>query len=202
MGVMRWCAVGAMVTTAVLMGCKHEPEEEGTPVGIRATTRAAIAPEPPAKPTNKLPETAPASQPDMPGMAATQIGPPKPGDLVMQPVEAPEVKAPSGLAYQEIKEGTGRVVGEGSMVTVHYTGWLKSNGQMFDSSRLPGRGAFDFTIGQGVIQGWTLGVQGMHEGGKRRLIIPPSLGYGKGGSPPKIPGDATLVFDVEVIKVR
>ncbi|MBI1762049.1 MAG: FKBP-type peptidyl-prolyl cis-trans isomerase [Acidobacteria bacterium] len=87
------------------------------------------------------------------------------------------------------------------MVTVHYTGTLE-NGTQFDSS--VGRGQpFTFKIGTGsVIKGWDEGVMSMKVGGKRKLIIPPDLGYGKMGSPPKIPGNSVLHFDVELLDVK
>jgi peptidylprolyl isomerase len=108
---------------------------------------------------------------------------------------------PDGLAYGDIKPGTGPQPKTGDKVTVQYTGWLQSNGQMFDSSRLPGRTPFQFTIGQGVIQGWSEGVPTMKVGGKRRFVIPPSLGYGAQGYPPTIPANATLVFDIELLSI-
>ena len=85
---------------------------------------------------------------------------------------------------------------------MHYVGTLLADGSKFDSSRdRPGN--FKFVIGKGqVIKGWDKGIEGMKVGGKRVLVIPPKLGYGKRGSPPEIPGDATLVFDVELLAVR
>jgi peptidylprolyl isomerase len=72
---------------------------------------------------------------------------------------------------------------------------------MFDTSREAGRKPFQFTLGQGVIQGWSEGVATMQVGAKRRFIIPPALGYGAQGYPPTIPASATLVFDIELISV-
>jgi peptidylprolyl isomerase len=109
------------------------------------------------------------------------------------------VKLPDGLQYIDLKTGTGALVKSGDKVTVQYTGWL-STGAEFDSSRTAGK-PFDVTIGQGqVIKGWDEGVPGMKVGGRRKLIIPPSLGYGSQGSAPTIPGNATLVFIVEVLQ--
>jgi FKBP-type peptidyl-prolyl cis-trans isomerase len=110
-------------------------------------------------------------------------------------------KTPSGLVYWDIRVGNGEVAKEGSRVRVHYTGWL-TNGKKFDSSVDAGR-PFDFTIGNGeVIQGWEEGVAGMRVGGKRQLRIPPKLGYGAEGSPPDIPPNATLIFDVQLLGVQ
>ncbi|HXA28780.1 MAG TPA: FKBP-type peptidyl-prolyl cis-trans isomerase [Candidatus Angelobacter sp.] len=106
-----------------------------------------------------------------------------------------------GLAYGDIKAGSGPSPKTGQQVTVQYTGWLQSTGVMFDSSRLPGRTPFQFQIGGQVIQGWNEGVPTMQVGGKRRFIIPPSLGYGAQGSPPTIPANSTLVFDIELLSI-
>ena len=107
---------------------------------------------------------------------------------------------PSGLYRQDLVAGTGVTAQPGQRVTVHYTGWL-ANGTKFDSSVDRGT-PFSFRLTTGaVITGWDLGIVGMKVGGKRRLIIPPSLGYGSGGFPPSIPGNAILVFDVELLGV-
>jgi FKBP-type peptidyl-prolyl cis-trans isomerase len=90
---------------------------------------------------------------------------------------------------------------EGSHVRVHYTGWL-TTGKKFDSSVDAGT-PFDFTIGNGeVIKGWEEGVAGMKVGGKRQLRIPPALGYGAEGSPPDIPPNAILIFDIKLLGVQ
>jgi peptidylprolyl isomerase len=118
-----------------------------------------------------------------------------------------EVKLPSGLKYIDLKEGTGAEAKKGDTVEVHYTGWLYNDGKIgkkFDSSfdHKETKDGFPFTIGKGVIKGWSEGVAGMKVGGKRKLIIPPDLAYGKDGSPPDIPGDATLLFEVELLKIK
>ncbi len=111
------------------------------------------------------------------------------------------VKTDSGLHYWEIRVGNGDVAKEGSHVRVHYTGWL-TTGKKFDSSVDAGK-PFDFTIGDGeVIKGWEEGVTGMRVGGKRQLRIPPGLGYGAEGSPPDIPPNATLIFDIKLLGVQ
>ena len=107
----------------------------------------------------------------------------------------------SGLSYMEIKEGTGDEARSGQQVTVHYTGYLTS-GKKFDSS-LDRNQPFTFTLGTGqVIKGWDEGVEGMKVGGKRKLIIPPDLGYGSRGAGGVIPPNAELVFDVELLGVK
>ena len=110
-------------------------------------------------------------------------------------------RTPSGLRYQEVAKGQGAEATAGKTVSVHYTGWLP-NGEKFDSSRDRNQ-PFGFTLGAGqVIAGWDEGVAGMKVGGRRKLVIPPDLGYGTAGAPPDIPPGATLVFDVELLGVR
>jgi FKBP-type peptidyl-prolyl cis-trans isomerase FkpA len=110
-------------------------------------------------------------------------------------------RTPSGLRYQDVSVGSGTQATAGKTVSVHYTGWLP-NGEKFDSSRDRNQ-PFAFTLGAGqVIAGWDEGVAGMKVGGRRKLVIPPDLGYGTAGAPPDIPPGATLVFDVELLDVR
>ena len=106
----------------------------------------------------------------------------------------------SGLMYEDLEVGTGALPTPGQAVTVHYTGTLE-NGEKFDSSRDRNR-PFSFTIGVGqVIRGWDEGVATMRVGGRRKLVIPPELGYGARGAGGVIPPNATLIFDVELIRV-
>ena len=106
----------------------------------------------------------------------------------------------SGLRYVEIEKGDGDVPQSGQTVVVHYTGSL-ADGTKFDSSRDRDR-PFSFKLGQGqVIQGWEEGIATMHVGGRRQLIIPPELGYGQKGAGGVIPPNATLIFDVELLKI-
>ncbi len=106
----------------------------------------------------------------------------------------------SGLTYQELTEGTGAEAAKGAQVSVHYTGWLM-DGTKFDSSKDRNE-PFEFPLGAGhVIKGWDEGVAGMKVGGKRKLTIPPSLGYGARGAGGVIPPNATLVFEVELLGI-
>jgi FKBP-type peptidyl-prolyl cis-trans isomerase len=106
----------------------------------------------------------------------------------------------SGLKYADEKIGDGAEAKKGQVVRVHYTGYL-TNGTKFDSSRDRGE-PFEFKLGAGmVIKGWDEGVAGMKVGGKRKLQIPPELGYGKRGAGKVIPPDAELIFDVELLEV-
>ncbi|UFS69072.1 FKBP-type peptidyl-prolyl cis-trans isomerase [Geomonas sp. RF6] len=112
-----------------------------------------------------------------------------------------EVKTPSGLSFTDLVKGSGAAPVSGKSVTVHYTGWLE-NGQKFDSSVDRGE-PLVFRIGTGqVIPGWDEGVMGMRVGGKRKLVIPPQLGYGANGAGGVIPPNATLVFEVELLDVE
>ncbi len=119
-----------------------------------------------------------------------------------KPAEAtPAPPAPTKLEKEDTKVGTGREAKTGDTVHVQYTGTLM-NGTKFDSSYDHGGDPFKFTIGQGqVIKGWDQGVPGMKVGGKRRLKIPPDLGYGANGSPPNIPPNAGLLFDIELVSI-
>ena len=142
-----------------------------------AQDRAANPPRPEASPT-------PASQ-----------------ESATEKVEVPRITGPvKELKKEDVRVGTGKEAKSGQQVVVNYRGML-TNGTVFDESYKRGQ-PFDFVLGQGsVIKGWDLGVAGMKEGGKRRLIIPSDLAYGDPGRPPTIPPKAALVFDVELLKV-
>jgi FKBP-type peptidyl-prolyl cis-trans isomerase FkpA len=111
-----------------------------------------------------------------------------------------EITTPSGLKYEDVVVGNGEAAKAGQTVAVHYTGWL-TDGKKFDSSKDRGQ-PFSFPLGAGrVIKGWDEGVQGMKVGGKRKLTIPSQLGYGARGAGGVIPPNATLIFEVELLKV-
>jgi len=108
----------------------------------------------------------------------------------------------NGLIIEDLVLGEGAEAQDYNKVVVNYTGSLE-DGSVFDSSLNPGRGPFTFTLGVGsVIKGWDLGVKGMKVGGKRKLTIPPELGYGDQGAGGVIPPGATLIFEVDLLEVE
>jgi len=117
--------------------------------------------------------------------------------------EAPKAEPVTKLKIENLKKGTGAKAKNGDVLTVHYTGWL-TDGTKFDSSKNSGRQPFAFPLGaQKVIPGWDKGMLGMKVGGKRKLTIPPDMGYGEQGTPGgPIPPNATLVFEVELLKIN
>ncbi len=144
--------------------------------------------------------------------AALAVAPAVADDV--KPTPAPEAakkseskmrSTPSGLQYEDIKEGTGATPKSGQTCVMDYTGWLWENGakgKKFDSSVDRGT-PFEFPLGQGrVIKGWDEGVATMKVGGKRLLLIPAQLGYGSRGAGGVIPPNATLLFEVELIAVK
>ena len=130
--------------------------------------------------------------------APSASGDEKKGESKMQ-------KTPSGLQYEDVKVGTGAQPKTGQTCAMHYTGWLWENeakGKKFDSSVDRGQ-PFEFPLGQGrVIKGWDEGVATMKVGGKRTLLIPPTLGYGARGTGGVIPPNATLLFEVELLGAK
>jgi len=182
-----WMAV-ALTLTLVLVSCRggqRDTEAQGgsTPAGqTQETTQQDGTP----APGTQTGDAAPAS-----GSAA--------GPTPTTPEQTRTT--PSGLQYVDLREGTGASPQAGQRVTVHYTGWL-TDGSKFDSSVDRGQ-PFPFVIGRGeVIPGWDEGVMSMKVGGKRKLIIPPGLGYGERGFPGAIPPNSTLVFEVELLGVQ
>ena len=133
---------------------------------------------------------APRNVPPLGSQAASQVA-------VQQPPPGP----PGKLEIKEVTVGKGPEVKNGDTISVHYTGTLK-DGSKFDSSRDSNR-TFSFKVGAGqVIAGFDMAVTGMKVGGRRKVTIPPELGYGSAGAGRDIPPNATLVFDIEVISVR
>ena len=122
-------------------------------------------------------------------------------DLTKKPVvTVPKTPAPAETTTIDIVCGTGAQADDGSAVEVKYVGVLYTNGQEFDSSWKSGS-TFPFTVGTGVIPGFSKGVTGMKVGGRREIIIPAKDGYGAQGQPPSIPGGATLIFVIDLVSV-
>jgi hypothetical protein len=157
--------------------------------GVRPSTEVS-RPTAPSDPTSSLPVESDGNAPGIPELT---------GDFVEITGTSPYDGTTVTMQYIDIEVGDGAVAeGPTAQVTVHYTGWL-TDGTKFDSSVDRGTPA-TFAL-SGVIPGWTEGLQGMAEGGQRRLIIPAGLAYGPQGRAPSIPGGATLIFDVELISV-
>jgi FKBP-type peptidyl-prolyl cis-trans isomerase len=142
-----------------------------------------------------------------PSNGATQASipttPKPPPALAKKPViTIPSTPAPTKLVTKDLVQGTGATASQGKTVTVNYVGELYKNGKEFDSSWSRNQ-PFTTALSPGsVISGWVQGLDGMKVGGRRELIIPPSLGYGKAGSPPTIPPNSTLVFVVDLLSVQ
>jgi peptidylprolyl isomerase len=135
-----------------------------------------------------------------PTSATPTIVTPSSGPLATEPkITVPSGPAPTKLETKDLVVGTGATVTADDSVTVNYVGALYSNGKVFDSSW--SRKTTFSTALSAVIPGWGEGLAGMHVGGRRELIIPSALGYGKAGSPPSIPGNATLIFDVDMLAI-
>ena len=145
-------------------------------------------------------ETTPTSTPTTPTTATATAKTPTSGPLSTQPkVTVPSGAAPTTMVTKEIIKGAGPEAKAGESVTVNYVGVLYHGGKEFDASWKRNE-PFTFALGKGqVIKGWDQGVAGMKVGGRRMLIIPAELGYGKRGSPPAIPPNAPLVFVVDLL---
>jgi peptidylprolyl isomerase len=169
-------ALVAVVALAVGACAKKAPEAPAPQAEPAKAEAPAPAPTPAAAVEAPAPEAAPASVGD-------------------------KVKAPSGLEYEILTVGNGVIPQPGQTVRVHYTGWL-TDGTKFDSSVDRGQ-PFQFVLGRGqVIKGWDEGLSTMRIGDKRKLTIPPELGYGPRGAGAVIPPDATLVFEVELLGIQ
>jgi peptidylprolyl isomerase len=183
---LRWFAVP--LTAVLLAGCGSGGSSTIT-VGNESDTNSVphvagekTTPETPSKP------------------ASTTAKTPTSGPLASKPkVTPPSGSAPNKLVIKDLIKGTGPEARAGQSVTVNYVGVLFSGGKEFDSSWKRSE-PFTFTLGKGqVIKGWDQGVAGMKVGGRRELIIPAELAYGKTGSPPTIPPNAPLVFIVDLL---
>jgi FKBP-type peptidyl-prolyl cis-trans isomerase len=132
----------------------------------------------------------------------TASTPKPPSPLSKKPVvKVPSGSPPKDLVVKDLIKGNGKAATAGSTITVNYVGVLYKGGKEFDSSWKRNQ-PFTTALSNGnVIAGWVKGLAGMKVGGRRELIIPPNLGYGKSGSPPTIPANATLVFVVDLLKV-
>ena len=185
----------ALIATLFVSGCggAQEPPAQRLPPAQQAP---AVEPTPTPAPAEPPTSSAPPSQP------ATVD---KPADKNVAPKTPP---ARPAYTRTDLQVGTGREAQKGHGLSVHYTGWLydptqpEMKGRMFDSSRE--RGPFNFQLGAGqVIPGWDQGFDGMKIGGRRRLVIPPSLGYGVDGAGGGIiPPNATLIFEMELLDVQ
>jgi peptidylprolyl isomerase len=162
-------------------GVVQAPSGGATVASVAATTSTSASTSTPTTPT------------------ATTPKPPSP--LSKKPVvNVPSGPPPKNLVVKDLIKGNGPVAKAGSNVTVNYVGVLYKGGKEFDSSWKTGQPFAPFKLGQGaVIPGWDKGLVGMKVGGRRELIIPPSLAYGKAGSPPTIPPNSTLVFVVDLL---
>ena len=112
---------------------------------------------------------------------------------------APSANVP--FSTVDLRVGTGAEAALGSRVTVNYNGWLYNSGGIDNKGTRFDAGTFPFVVGQGVITGFSQGTVGMRVGGLRRVTMPPSLAYGTAGSPPTIPGNATLIFEIELVSI-
>jgi FKBP-type peptidyl-prolyl cis-trans isomerase len=159
-----------------------------------AATGCSAAPQPTAPADQSAASsTAPAEQTTAPADEASATQETTPAET------QPAVKV-TKVKIKDVKVGTGPAAKAGDILTVHYTGWL-TDGTKFDSS--VGGQPFKFTLGAGeVIPGWDQGLVGMKVGGKRRLTIASDLAYGAQGAPPTIPPNATLIFDVTLVKIN
>ncbi|MBI3540151.1 MAG: FKBP-type peptidyl-prolyl cis-trans isomerase [Candidatus Eisenbacteria bacterium] len=184
----RWLAVTAIV---LVLGCNQSKSGESNPTGGSSGSSATTA-----SGASGAHGAVTSTETGM-GAGATATA-----QTTTPSAPAGEVTMPNGLKYQDLTVGTGAEAAAGKKVRVHYTGWL-TNGTKFDSS-VDRNSPFEFTLGaHEVISGWDQCVAGMKVGGKRKLTIPPELGYGAAGTPGgPIPPNATLLFDVELLDVK
>lgn len=126
---------------------------------------------------------------------ATPVSSPEPTEAMNDPI-----RYDNNLVVQDVVVGSGKIAESGDTLSAHYVGALE-NGTVFDNSYSRGQ-PIQFVLGSGqLIKGWELGLVGMKEGGKRRLVVPPELGYGRSGAGGVIPPNATLIFEIELVSV-
>ncbi|HBW58228.1 MAG TPA: peptidylprolyl isomerase [Oscillatoriales bacterium UBA8482] len=178
LGVIIICTVVLVVAQITTSIQQAQAVNQNTPIAVQQTVATS---------------SSPLFAPDMAANDQTLIA------QNMTNSEEKVITTDSGLQYVDLTVGSGDSPTKGQKVTVHYTGTL-TDGAKFDSSRDRGQ-PFQFNIGVGqVIKGWDEGVMSMKPGGRRKLIIPPELGYGARGAGGVIPPNATLIFDVELLK--
>ncbi|HEY5194091.1 MAG TPA: FKBP-type peptidyl-prolyl cis-trans isomerase [Solirubrobacteraceae bacterium] len=180
-------------TAALIAGCGSSSGSSTITVGNESDTNSVPHVSGEKTPTSTTPTTT---------TPTATVKTPTSGPLATQPkVTVPAGPAPTKLVTKEIIVGTGPEAKAGDSVTVNYVGVLYNGGKEFDASWKRNE-PFAFTLGKGqVIPGWDQGVAGMKVGGRRELIIPSELAYGKRGSPPTIPANAPLVFVVDLLGV-
>ena len=178
------------------------------PLFFLGCTKKEEASTPPPEQKTEAPKAVADAGAPPPALAPASPEAPAPADsgpvdltIALGVKESDTAKTASGLRFKDLKEGTGPSPKQGAKVTVHYTGWLM-DGKKFDSSR-DRSDPFTFVIGVGqVIKGWDEGVMTMKTGGHRVLIIPANLAYGEAGAPGAIPANATLRFEVQLLKAE
>ena len=179
------------VSAVALLGAGCGDEDSGSATTDTATTQTQAT-----QPATTPPEPASSQKAQKVKPTAGEA------DLDRKP-KVPKGKGdpPTELVLQDLIVGKGKRAKDGDTVSVRYVGVLFENGKEFDASWKGGKGrTFQFPLGGGkVIPGWDQGVAGMKEGGRRKLIIPPDQAYGAYGYPPDIPGDAALIFDVDLV---
>ncbi|HEY2630998.1 MAG TPA: FKBP-type peptidyl-prolyl cis-trans isomerase [Solirubrobacteraceae bacterium] len=184
--------IATLAVAGLIAGCGSSSESSSIGVGNESDVSSV--------PHVKGETTPTSTNPNAPPTASAKT--PTSGPLSTQPkVTVPTGAAPTTLVTKEIIKGTGAEAKAGEPVTVNYVGVLYKGGKEFDASWKRNE-PFAFTLGKGqVIKGWDEGVAGMKVGGRRMLIIPSELAYGKTGSPPTIPANAPLVFVVDLLGV-
>ena len=190
---MRTSAIALLAAAALSLAACGDDEEDAA-----STTPTATAPPFTTATTPSVPKTTTAAAASVDNPRRLRIS----KDVSKKPeIPKPRGAAPTSLLQRDIVDGKGRTARRGDMVRVHYVGVLFDTGEQFDASWDAER-PFPFTLGrQEVIPGWDQGVAGMKVGGRRLLIIPPSLAYGSAGQGP-IPPNATLVFVVDLLDVE